>query len=43
MAVMCFISPYENAYWLAVDYGVVEESRRAGVKMNLVEAGGYTQ
>src|SRR5205823_8141766 len=31
-----------DAYWTAVDYGVVAESRRLGVKMQLVEAGGYT-
>ena len=41
---LCVSFPHmKDAYWLAVDYGVVEESRRAGVKMNLVEAGGYTQ
>ncbi len=33
---------HEGPYWLAVDYGVVEESEREGVKMHLVEAGGYT-
>jgi protein TorT len=32
----------KDAYWLAVDYGVVEEAKREGVKMTLVEAGGYT-
>jgi protein TorT len=32
----------KDAYWLAVDYGVVEESKRLGVKMTLLEAGGYT-
>jgi protein TorT len=32
----------KDSYWMAVDYGVVEESKRLGVKMNLVEAGGYT-
>jgi protein TorT len=33
----------KDAYWLGVDYGVVEESKRLGVKMQLVEAGGYTE
>jgi len=32
----------KDAYWMAVDYGVVAESKRTGVKMQLVEAGGYT-
>jgi protein TorT len=32
----------KDAYWLGVDYGVADEAKRLGVKMNLVEAGGYT-
>ncbi len=40
---ICVSFPHmKDAYWLAVDYGVVDESRRLGVKMQLVEAGGYT-
>lgn len=40
---ICVSFPHmKDAYWIAVDYGVVAESRRLGVKMNLVEAGGYT-
>lgn len=40
---ICVSFPHmKDAYWTAVDYGVVEESRRLGVKMQLVEAGGYT-
>jgi len=40
---ICVSFPHmKDAYWLAVDYGVVAESRRVGVKMQLVEAGGYT-
>ena len=40
---ICVSFPHmKDAYWLAVDYGVVAESRRLGVKMTLVEAGGYT-
>ena len=40
---ICVSFPHmKDAYWLAVDYGVVEESKRLGVKMQLVEAGGYT-
>ena len=33
----------KDAYWLGVDYGVVEEAKRLGVEMQLVEAGGYTE
>ena len=40
---ICVSFPHmKDAYWLAVDYGVVAESKRQGVKMQLVEAGGYT-
>jgi protein TorT len=31
----------KDAYWMAVNYGVVAESERLGVTMQLVEAGGY--
>ena len=40
---ICVSFPHmKDAYWLAVDYGVVAESERLGVRMQLVEAGGYT-
>ena len=40
---ICVSFPHmKDAYWLAVNYGVVDESERLGVKMQLVEAGGYT-
>jgi protein TorT len=40
---ICVSFPHmKDAYWMAVDYGVVTESQRLGVKMTLVEAGGYT-
>jgi len=40
---ICVSFPHmKDAYWLAVDYGVVAESERLGIKMQLVEAGGYT-
>lgn len=40
---ICVSFPHmKDAYWLGVDYGVVEESKRLGVAMQLVEAGGYT-
>src|SRR5689334_15012407 len=39
---ICVSFPHmKDAYWLAVDYGVAEEAKDLGVKMQLVEAGGY--
>ena len=41
---ICVSFPHmKDAYWLAVDYGIVAESERLNVKMQLVEAGGYTE
>lgn len=41
---ICVSFPHmKDAYWLGVDYGVAEESKRLGVKTNIVEAGGYTE
>jgi protein TorT len=41
---VCVSFPHmKDAYWLGVGYGVAEEAARLGVKMNLVEAGGYTE
>ena len=40
---ICVSFPHmKDAYWLGVDYGVVDEARRLGIEMQLVEAGGYT-
>ncbi len=40
---ICVSFPHmKDAYWLGVDYGVVEEAKRQGVKLQVVEAGGYT-
>src|SRR5215475_10709512 len=40
---ICVSFPHmKDSYWIAVDYGVVDESKRLGQRMNLVEAGGYT-
>lgn len=39
---ICVSFPHmKDAYWMAVNYGVVAESQRLGVAMQLVEAGGY--
>ncbi|SEM71201.1 TMAO reductase system periplasmic protein TorT [Palleronia pelagia] len=41
---ICVSFPHmKDAYWLGVDYGVVEEAKRLGVALNVVEAGGYTE
>lgn len=40
---ICVSFPHmKDAYWLAVNYGIVEEAKREGVSIQLVEAGGYT-
>ncbi len=40
---ICVSFPHmKDAYWMSVNYGVTAESKRQGVKMQLVEAGGYT-
>jgi periplasmic protein TorT len=38
---LCVLFPNLKDRWLAVDYGIAEETRRLGVNMNLHEAGGY--
>lgn len=41
---ICVSFPHmKDAYWLGVDYGVTEEAARLGVKVQVVEAGGYTE
>lgn len=41
---ICVSFPHmKDAYWLGVNYGVSEEAKRLGVRMQLVEAGGYTE
>jgi protein TorT len=40
---LCVAFPHlKDSYWLATNYGVAEEARRLGVKMELQDAGGYT-
>ena len=39
---ICILYPHlKDAYWLSVNYGMVEEARRLGVSFDLFEAGGY--
>ena len=41
---ICVSFPHmKDPYWLGVNYGVVDEAKRLGVNLNLVEAGGYTE
>lgn len=40
---ICVSFPHmKDAYWIGVDYGIVAQAQDEGVKMQLVEAGGYT-
>lgn len=39
---LCVSYPHlKDAYWLSVNYGMVQEARRLGIGFDLVEAGGY--
>lgn len=39
---ICASYPHlKDSYWLSVNYGMVEEARRLGVRLRVVEAGGY--
>ena len=39
---VCVLFPHmKDTFWVAVDYGIVEEAKRMGVNMTLYEAGGY--
>jgi len=41
---LCVSFPHmKDDYWLAVDYGAVDEAKRMGVAMQVLEAGGYTE
>jgi protein TorT len=39
---LCASIPHlKDDYWLAVNFGLIQEARRLGVRLNLFEAGGY--
>ncbi|NMG75421.1 TMAO reductase system periplasmic protein TorT [Aromatoleum diolicum] len=39
---LCAAFPHiKDAYWLGVNYGMIDEARRLGVEVRFVEAGGY--
>ena len=41
---LCVTYPHlKDPYWLSVNYGMVEEVKRLGVSMTVLEAGGYPQ
>lgn len=40
---ICVLFPHmKDTFWVAVDYGVVQQAREEGVDMTLYQAGGYT-
>jgi protein TorT len=38
-----FIPHLKDAYWLGVNFGLIDEARRLGVSLSIYEAGGYDQ
>ena len=39
---VCVSFPHlKDSYWLGADYGIIQEGRRLGIKVTVVEAGGY--
>lgn len=41
---ICVSFPHlKDAFWLAANYGVAEEAKRLGVKLQVLDAGGYAQ
>ena len=38
-----FIPHLKDAYWLGVNYGLIDEARRLGISLSIFEAGGYDQ
>ncbi|MFT7375862.1 MAG: protein TorT [Oceanospirillaceae bacterium] len=41
---LCVTYPHlKDPYWLSVNYGMVEEAKRLGVNMTVLEAGGYPE
>jgi protein TorT len=41
---ICVLFPHmKDSYWVGVDYGIVDQARRLGIKATILEAGGYTE
>ena len=41
--ISAFIPHLKDAYWLGVNYGLIEEARRLGINLSIYAAGGYDQ
>ncbi len=41
--VRVYIPHLKDAYWLGVNYGLIDEARRLGITLSIYEAGGYDQ
>ncbi|MFB2551856.1 TMAO reductase system periplasmic protein TorT [Ensifer soli] len=40
---LCVLYPHlQDSYWVSVNYGLIEEAKRLGVKVSVFQAGGYT-
>jgi protein TorT len=40
---LCVLYPHlQDSYWVSVNYGIIEEAKRLGVKVTVFQAGGYT-
>ncbi|MGB3539379.1 MAG: TMAO reductase system periplasmic protein TorT [Mesorhizobium sp.] len=40
---LCVLFPHlQDSYWVSVNYGIIEEAKRLGVKVTVFQAGGYT-
>lgn len=41
---ICVLFPHmKDSYWVGVNYGIVDQARKLGVKATVLEAGGYTE
>lgn len=41
---VCMVVPHlKDPYWVAVNYGAVQEAERLGIRFQMLEAGGYTE
>jgi protein TorT len=41
--ILAFIPHLKDAYWLGVNYGLIDEARRQQISLSIFEAGGYDQ
>jgi protein TorT len=41
---ICVLFPHmKDSYWIGVNYGIVDQARKLGIKATILEAGGYTE